>query len=137
MLLIKTISSFKIKNMKPLKKTIILKYIALIFFALSYQNCDHLIISSTIDTPLPIWFHPNRYETIRYVYFPDHTIYYDLSLRHYIYLNNGAWITSRSLPPRYSHLNLNRSRYHKIKDYRGDNIKSYHDNNYKNRRRRY
>ncbi|WP_299441432.1 hypothetical protein [uncultured Aquimarina sp.] len=93
------------------------------------ESCGPVIISSRSDTPPPPWFYPNRVEMVRYVYFPDYMIYYDLSLRNYRYLDNGMWITVSVLPPRYNNINLRRSRYVRIRDYYGDNIRSYHRDN--------
>ena len=99
------------------------------------ESCGPVVISSSLKTPPPPWFYPNRVEAVRYVYFPDHMIYYDLSLRSYIYLNNGAWLTVKVLPSRYRAINLKRSRFVRIKNYRGDNISYYHKENNTNRKR--
>ncbi|MFD2564412.1 hypothetical protein [Aquimarina rubra] len=106
-------------------------YIVLLIAAglFALESCGPVIISSRPDTPPPPWFYPNRVETVRYVYFPDYMIYYDLSLRNYIYLDNGVWITVSVLPSRYNNINLRRSRYVRIRDYYGDNIRSYHRDN--------
>ncbi|MEW7289965.1 hypothetical protein [Aquimarina sp. 2304DJ70-9] len=93
------------------------------------ESCGPVVISSRPDTPPPAWFYPNRVEVVRYVYFPDYNIYYDISLRNYIYFENNVWITIDVLPVRYRHVNLNRSRYVRIRDFRGDNISSYHSTN--------
>ena len=99
------------------------------------QSCGPVVISSRPDMPPPPWFYPNRVETVRYVYFPEHMIYYDLSLRNYLYLNNGIWVRARTLPQRYNSINLRRSRFVRIKDYRSDNISRYHRENNTNTRR--
>jgi len=101
----------------------------LIISALTLESCGPIIISSRPETPPPSWFYPNRVETVRYVYFPEYMIYYDLSLRNYIYLNNNVWIRVNVLPQPYSSINLNRSRFVRIKTYRGDNITRYHREN--------
>nr|WP_321230177.1 hypothetical protein [uncultured Psychroserpens sp.] len=101
----------------------------MIVSALTLENCGPIIISSRPDAPPPPWFYPNRVEKVRYVYFPEHMIYYDLSLRNYIYLNNNVWVRVNVLPPQYRTINLNRSRYVRVKDYRGDNIRTYHNEN--------
>ncbi|WP_296344595.1 hypothetical protein [Winogradskyella sp.] len=99
------------------------------------QSCGTVVISSRPNMPPPPWFYPNRVEAVRYVYFPNHMIYYDLSLRHYIYLNNNVWVTAKILPQRYRNINLSRSRFVHIKGYRGDDISRYHRENNTNRRR--
>ncbi len=101
--------------------------ILVLFFALS--SCGPIFISSRPSAPPPPWFYPNRVETVRYVYFPDYLIYYDLSLGNYIYLENGVWITVKVLPTRYNTLNLRRSRYIRVNNYFGDEINIYHREN--------
>lgn len=110
--------------MRPYKFFSIL---AIIFLTLS--SCGPIVISSRLDGPPPPWFYPNRLEVVRYMYFPEYSIYYDLTLRHYLYLNNGIWIRVNTLPAKYQNLDLKRSRYVRIKDYRSDNIRDYHNEN--------
>ena len=100
---------------------------------LTLQSCGPIVISSRPEQPFPPWFYPNRVEVLRYVYFPDYMIYYDLSLRTYIYLENNVWVRVKTLPPRFNTLNLNRSRFVRVKTYRGDDIGSYHSENYTTR----
>ncbi|MEB3344990.1 hypothetical protein U6A24_05940 [Aquimarina gracilis] len=101
----------------------------LLICALSIQSCGPVVISSSLDNPPPPWFYPNRVEVVRYVYFPDYNIYYDLTLRHYIYFENNVWVTVDVLPPRYRYINLNRTRYVRIRGFRGDDINRYHSTN--------
>lgn len=107
----------------------------LIISALAVQSCGPIVISSRPDIPPPPWFYPNRVENVRYVYFPEFMIYYDLTLRNYIYRNNNVWVRVNVLPPRYRTINLNRSRFVRVKTYRGDNISKYHRENNTTRRR--
>lgn len=116
------------------KRTYVVVLLALIS-ALAMGSCGPVVISSRPETPPPPWFYPNRLELVRYVYFPEHMIYYDLSLRNYIYLDNNVWIRVNVLPPRYRTINLNRSRYVRVKGYRDDNISRYHRENNTTRRR--
>lgn len=101
----------------------------LFYFALSLESCGPIVVTSRIGTPSPPWFYPNRAEVVRYIYFPEHEIYYDFSVRSYIYLNNDMWITANVLPPRYSHINLRRSHQVRINNYFDDDIKRYHNDN--------
>ncbi|WNH07767.1 hypothetical protein [Thalassobellus suaedae] len=103
--------------------------------ALAIESCGPVVLSSRLETAPPPWFYPNRVEMVRYVYFPEYSIYYDLSLRNYIYLNNNVWVRVNVLPPRYRAINLNRSRFVRVKTYRGDNISEYHRENNTTRRR--
>jgi len=105
----------------------------LLIIVASLASCGPVVVTSRPNHPPPIWFYPNRLEVVRYVYFPEYSIYYDLTLSNYLYLNNGVWVRANILPPRYRNLNLNRSRYIRVKGYRGDNIRQYH--NEKNVRR--
>lgn len=90
------------------------------------ESCGPIIISSRPSHPTPSWFYPNRVINVRYVYFPDYMVYYDLSLRNYIYLENDVWITVSVLPTRFNTINLRRARQVRIDNYFGDNIKEYH-----------
>ena len=108
------------------------KYVTMAILIVSmftFVNCGPVVISSRPHTPPPSWFYPNRLETVRYVYFPDHMIYYDLSLRTYLYLDNGAWISVNILPSRFNGINLRRSRIVRIQNYYGDDIRRYHKEN--------
>jgi hypothetical protein len=112
--------------MKRLKLVIV----ALLFIiASSFESCGPVIISSRPSAPPPPWFYPNRVVNVRYVYFPDVSIYYDLTLRHYIYFENGAWISVNVLPQRFNGINFRNSRQIQIRDYFGDDIGKYHPNN--------
>jgi hypothetical protein len=91
------------------------------------QSCGPVVVTSRLGTPPPPWFYPNRVETVRYIYFPEYQFYYDISLRNYIYLNNGAWVTVNMLPSHYRNLNLRRSKQVRITNYYGDDIKRYHN----------
>ena len=98
-------------------------------------SCGPVVISSRPGNPPPPWFYPNRLEIVRYVYFPEHHFYYDLSASTYLYLDGGIWVRRKVLPPRYRNLDLRRSRYERVKGYRGDNIRQYHQENNANRGR--
>jgi len=108
------------------------KFILWVFLIISmftFESCGPVLISSRPHTPPPPWFYPNRVETVRYIYFPDHMIYYDLSLRTYLYLENGAWISVNILPARFNRINLRRSRTLRINNYFGNDIRRYHNEN--------
>ncbi|MDX1829001.1 MAG: hypothetical protein R3342_05585 [Lutibacter sp.] len=101
--------------------------IGIAFFSL--ESCGPVVVTSRIGTPPPPWFYPHRAETVRYIYFPDYLIYYDLSLRNYIYFDNGTWLTVNVLPSKFNHINLRRTSQIRIKNYFGDNIRKYHYDN--------
>ncbi|MCK0178393.1 hypothetical protein MWU50_03730 [Flavobacteriaceae bacterium S0862] len=105
------------------------KFISIVFLLgafLSLESCGPVIISSRPSHPTPPWFYPNRVVNVRYVYFPDYTIYYDLTLRKYIYLDNGDWITVNVLPTRFNGINLRRTKQVRVENYYGNDIKEYH-----------
>ena len=108
----------------------------LIFIALLLiASCGPMVLTTGVSEPPPPWFYPNRLEVVRYVYFPEYRFYYDLSARTYLYLDGGVWVRRKVLPPRYRNLNLRRARYERIKGYRNDNIRRYHEENNLNRGR--
>lgn len=107
-------------------------YVMVLFLLLSViaiEGCGPVVVTSRPNHPPPPWFYPDRVEVVRYVYFPEYAIYYDLTLSNYLYLNNGVWVRVNVLPPPYHTINLNRSRYVRVKGYRGDNIRQYHNEN--------
>jgi hypothetical protein len=109
--------------MKPLKYILI---VFLLFAFTGLESCGPVIISSRPSHPAPPWFYPSRVVNVRYVFFPDHMIYYDLTIRSYIYLDNGIWITVATLPPRFNTINFRRAKQVRINNYFGDNIRVYH-----------
>ena len=120
-----------------MKKVKLVVTLITIFFFSTLESCGPVVFTARLNNPPPTWFYPNRIETVRYVYFPNHYIYYDLSLSTYFYLDNGVWISTTVLPARYNNINLRRSRYTRINNYFGGNIGQYHrDNNNTARRRR-
>ena len=108
-------------------KTIKYLLIALLLFVfIGLESCGPVIVSSRPQEPMPVWFYPNRVVNVRYVYFPEYMIYYDITMRHYIYLENSVWITVSILPPRYNHINFRRAKQVRVNNYYGNNIREYH-----------
>lgn len=113
------------KRNKPLLSIILIS--SLLFLG----SCGPIIIAPDPHAPPPPpWFYPDRIEAVRYVYFPEYVIYYDLSARQYLYLENNVWMRVDVLPNRYRSINLNRSKFVRIKGHRGSSIKTYHIENY-------
>ena len=106
-----------------------------LFFFMALASCGPVVVTSRVGNPPPPWFYPNRLEVVRYVYFPDMNMYYDLTTHVYIYLEGGIWVRRNVLPPRYREVNLRRSRYERIRNYSDDNIRRYHEENNLNRGR--
>jgi hypothetical protein len=71
--------------------------------------------------------------TEEYYYLPDIDSYYDIHQSQFIYLNNGLWIRSRSLPRRYGNYDLNTGYVVVLNDYHGHHP-YYH---FKNHRTKY
>jgi hypothetical protein len=61
--------------------------------------------TETVYYDNPQWA-PDYNSVVRYYYLPDIEVYYDLSLREFVYLSNGRWMYSRVLPPVYSYYDL-------------------------------
>lgn len=101
----------------------------LLAVTITLMSCGPVVFSSRPDNPPPHWFYPNRLEMVRYVYFPEYSIYFDLTMNNYLYLNNNVWVRVKALPPRYKNIDFNRSRYVRVKNYRSDTIRDYHNKN--------
>lgn len=90
-------------------------------------SCGPVVITSRPGPPPPPWFYPNRVEVVRYVYFPELTVYFDLTTHTYVCWEGNAWIRRPDLPPRYRNYDLSRQRYERIKGYDKDDISPYHE----------
>lgn len=110
-------------------------YTILFSLLFAFQSCGPVIVSHRLADPPPPWFYPHRVEAVRYVFFPEINIYYDLSSRTYIYLDGGIWIRRTVLPSRYQSYNLSRLRYERIRNYYDDDIQRYHQDKNTNRGR--
>ena len=73
-------------------------------------------VNVNIGAP-PVW--GPTVTTEEYYYLPDIDSYYDIRQSQFIYLNNGGWIRSRSLPSRYRGYNLNTGYVVVLNDYHG------------------
>jgi hypothetical protein len=116
------------------KRKLYLVLVIVMFFSV-LESCGPVLFTARLNNPPPPWFYPNRIETVRYVYFPDHTIYYDLSLGTYFYLENNVWLSATVLPDRFNSIDLCRSKYTRIQNYFGDNIQQYHTDRRNSNRR--
>lgn len=80
--------------------------VCLIGFMSFFANSSQAQISVNFNVgSQPLWG-PAGYDRANYYYLPDVDTYYSVANRQYIYQNNGKWIFSNSLPPRYSGYNL-------------------------------
>lgn len=88
-------------------KTLQTLLIGLAFMAAgSTQAQVSVSLNMNIGTP-PAWAPPVQTE-VRYYYLPEINTYYDVSTRHYIYINRGQWIRNAYLPAPYRGYNLYR-----------------------------
>lgn len=93
------------------------------------NGCGPVVITSRIGSPPPPWFYPHRVEVVRYIYFPELILYFDLRTRTYVYREGNTWIRHSNLPSRYQQLDLSRQRYQRIQNYDRDDIQPYHNQN--------
>lgn len=68
---------------------------------------------------------PVGYTEANYYYLPDVEAYYDVRQSNFIYINNGTWITARTLPTRYRSYNLYDGPKVVLTDYRGNRPYTY------------
>ncbi|EKT2070543.1 hypothetical protein O8E88_002377, partial [Flavobacterium psychrophilum] len=86
-------------------------------FVFSFSQAQ-VSVNVNIGNP-PVW--GPTVTTEEYYYLPDIDSYYDIHQSQFIYLNNGVWIRSRSLPRRYRSYNLNTGYVVVLNDYHGHN----------------
>jgi hypothetical protein len=75
----------------------------------------------------PVWAPANRVEA-QYYYLPDIDAYYDVPTERFIYMQNGNWFRSASLPYRYRNYNLRGGNVVYLTDYRGNSPYINHKN---------
>ena len=80
-----------------MKKIFITLLVAIGF--ISFQSSAQVSINVNIGSQ-PLWG-PVGYDHVNYYYLPDVESYYYVPKKQFIYLDNGRWKFSRSLPPRY------------------------------------
>ena len=90
--------------MKPFEPRNLAAAIALVLSGLSACNVPYSITSG-LTYNNPGWA-PSYYDGARYYYFPDIETYYDLSDQEFVYLDNGQWLFSPSLPGAYAGFDL-------------------------------
>jgi hypothetical protein len=80
----------------------------MLLLPLLFTGCDLYTYTSGTQTSYenPQWA-PPYYAGARYYYLPDIESYYDLSSHDFIYLNNGQWVYSQTLPSIYADYDLN------------------------------
>jgi hypothetical protein len=89
--------------MKIIKKVCIASVLVVLFFGL--MSCLPLSVTNREQYSNPEWA-PDYYPGVRYYYIPDIETYYDLSSHDFVYLDNGQWFFSNSLPSMYNNYDL-------------------------------
>lgn len=113
LVLFENINELKTEIMKTLKYFLI----GILFLSFSYTQAQ-VSVNVNIGTP-PAWG-PAGYTDVRYYYLPDLETYYDVNTSNYVYLNNGRWVRTRSLPSAYRNYDLYNEYKVVLTDYRGD-----------------
>jgi len=95
------------------KAMIMKKQILLIALILSsFCHCAQAQVGIHFNIGLqPLWG-PTGYDYAQYYYIPDIDAYYDVANQQYVYFDDGRWIYSSVLPPRYAGVDL--YRVHKV-----------------------
>lgn len=89
-----------------MKKLRNLSVAAVFVFSLnSFTGCETLKAIWETTYVSPYWA-PAYYPGARYYYLPDIETYYDLSVNQFVYLSNGQWYHSYSLPSMYGWYDL-------------------------------
>jgi hypothetical protein len=73
-------------------------------------NFAHAQVSVSVNFNVPVQplWGPAGYNQVNYYYMPDIETYYYVPTHQFIYFNNGRWIFSGGLPPRYHDYDLYR-----------------------------
>src|ERR1035437_6759125 len=92
--------------MKRIKKTAF--FVTALLFVSFFSACDlysYVPPSNVVTYDNPSWAQPYT-PGVRYYYFPDIESYYDLSTQEFVYLNDGQWNYSPTLPDIYAGFDL-------------------------------
>jgi len=92
--------------MKRLKKTAFL--VSTLVFVTFFSACEiysYVPPANTVSYENPTWAPPYT-PGVRYYYLPDIECYYDLTNQEFMYLDNGQWSYSQTLPPMYAGYDL-------------------------------
>ncbi|PZR23769.1 MAG: hypothetical protein DI539_02010 [Flavobacterium psychrophilum] len=97
-------------------KTIQKLVLAVALFALGSMNAQ-VSVNVNIGTP-PAWG-PAGYSEVEYYYLPDIETYYDIRTSEYIYLTNGRWVRTVTVPAPYRTYNFYNGYKVVMTDYHG------------------
>lgn len=95
-----------------------LKILFSLLFLLGLSTANAQVsVNVNVGTP-PVWA-PATPAGVEYYYLPDVDSYYDIRTTEYVYVTNGRWIRSRSLPVAYRAYRPSPARTIVINDYHG------------------
>lgn len=92
-------------------------FLLVTLLAISFTTQAQVSVNVNLGTP-PVWA-PRNAEPARYYYLPEIETYYDVPSRRYIYIKNGSWFRSATLPAQYRNYNLYKGQTVYLTDYRG------------------
>jgi len=79
-------------------------------FGVSLTTCEASYGQVFISYTPPFWAPPyDNVSTVRYYYFPDYNMYYDVWDREYYYENGSDWVATSDLPPMWAGVDLSSS----------------------------
>lgn len=91
-----------------MKKPLLIASVLFLSFAFSKNSQAQVSVGINVNIgSQPVWG-PVGYDYVEYYYLPDIDVYYYVPRHQYVYLSNGRWIFSLSLPVRYRHYDLYR-----------------------------
>ncbi len=101
-------------------------FLLMTLFVVTVSSQAQVSVNVNLGTP-PVWA-PAAPVEVQYYYLPDLEVYYDVPARRYIYMRNGGWYRSASLPARYRGYDLYHGRTVYLNDYRGNAPYTYYKN---------
>jgi hypothetical protein len=97
-----------------IRKTLLSIVVGLLFMTSSNAQ---IAVNVNLGTP-PTWAPADRVQT-QYYYLPEINSYYDVPEKRFIYLKNGGWVKSTTLPANYRNYNLSKGKVIYLTDYKG------------------
>lgn len=107
-------------------KTKKLFFLLVTLVAFTLTSKGQVSVNVNLGSP-PVWA-PKAPVDVHYYYLPDIEVYYDVPERRYIYLRNGRWQRSATLPTYYRGYDLYKGRTVYLTDYRGNKPYAYYKN---------
>lgn len=98
-------------------------FVGILFLTIASTQAQ-ISINMNFGAP-PVWAPANRVE-VQYYYLPDIDAYYDVPAHRFIYIKNGKWFRSSSLPYQYRNYQLRGGNVVYLTDYRGNSPYLFH-----------